>query len=252
MNGKIAIITGAASGIGRSVATALAEKGARVVLADLNEKEGSEVARETGGVFIRTDLSKRADCFALVEQALSRFGNVDILINNAGFQHVSPIEDFSEDIWDKMMAVLVTAPFLLSRYVWPSMKAQGRGRIVNVASIHGLVASPCKSGYVTAKHGILGFTKTAALEGGPHGITVNAICPAYVRTPLVDQQIADQSKSLGIPTEEVINRVMLEPAAIKRLIEPDEIAGMVLYLCSDAARSVTGASWTIDLGWTSR
>ncbi|MBI2606124.1 MAG: 3-hydroxybutyrate dehydrogenase [Deltaproteobacteria bacterium] len=249
---KIAIVTGAASGIGWNVAMALARKGAKVVLSDLNEKDGRAIEAETGGLFVRADLSRRADCAGLVDEAMRRFGKVDILVNNAGFQHVSPIERFSEDMWNQMISVMLTAPFLLTRYVWPSMKAQGRGRIVNVASIHGLVASPCKPAYITAKHGLLGFTKAAALEGGAHGITVNAICPAYVRTPLVDNQIADQAKSLGIPAEDVISKVMLGPAAIKHLIEPGEVAEMVLYLCSDAARSVTGASWTIDLGWTSQ
>lgn len=252
MKNKVAVITGASSGIGKSVALEFAEKGASLVLADLNEEEGRRVATETGGVFVRADLSRRGDCRAIVDEAMKRFGKVDLLINNAGFQHVSPIDQFSEDMWDRMIAVLLTAPFLLSRYVWPSMKASGWGRIVNVASIHGLVASPYKTAYVSSKHGLLGFTKAAALEGGPLGITVNAICPAYVRTPILDAQIADQSRHLGIPPEEVIQKVMLEPAAIKRLIEPEEVTEMVCYLCSDIARSITGAAWTIDLGWTSK
>ena len=158
-----------------------------------------------------------------------------ILINNAGFQHIDPIEVFPEDTWDKMLAVMLTAPFLLTKYVWGSMKTRGWGRIVNVSSIHGRVASPFKSAYITAKHGLIGLTRTAALEGGEHGITVNAICPAYVRTPLVENQIADQARTRGISTEDVVEQVMLEPAAIKRLITPEEVAALVVYLCSEAA-----------------
>jgi 3-hydroxybutyrate dehydrogenase len=249
--GKVAIVTGAASGLGKAIAERLAADGAQVVVADISEK-GAAVAAAIGGLFVRGDQSKRADCKALVDAALAKHGTVHILVNNAGFQHVSPIEDFPEDMWEKMQAVMLTAPFLLTRYCWPAMKAQQWGRIVNISSIHGLIASPNKAGYIAAKHGLVGLTRTAALEGGACGITANAICPAYVRTPLVDNQIADQAKTRGIPEAEVIEKVFLEPAAIKRLIEPAEVADFVAYLCSPAAGVITGSALTMDLGWTAR
>ena len=252
MSERIAIVTGGASGIGRAVAEALAGGGDKVVVADLNEAEGKEFAEAIGGYFVKADLSQRTDCKRLVDETLARYGEVHILINNAGFQHIDPIEAFPEDTWDKMLAVMLTAPFLLTKYVWGAMKTHRWGRIVNVSSIHGRVASPFKSAYITAKHGLIGFTRTAALEGGEHGITVNAICPAYVRTPLVESQIADQARTRGISIEEVIEKVMLEPAAVKRLITPEEIAALIVYLCSDAAGAITGADWAIDLGWTAR
>jgi 3-hydroxybutyrate dehydrogenase len=249
--GKVAIVTGAASGLGKAIAERLAADGANVVVADISDK-GAEVAAAIGGHFVKGDSAQRADCKALVDAALAKYGTVHILVNNAGFQHVSTIEDFPEDMWEKMQAVMLTAPFLLTRYCWPAMKKQQWGRIVNISSIHGLIASPNKAGYIAAKHGLVGLTRTAALEGGACGITANAICPAYVRTPLVDNQIADQAKTRGIPPEEVIEKVMLEPAAIKRLIEPAEVADFVAYLCSPAAGVITGAALTMDLGWTAK
>ncbi len=251
LKGKVAIVTGAASGLGKAIAERLAADGAQVVVADISDK-GAGVAQAIGGLFVRGDSAKRADCKALVDATLARYGTVHVLVNNAGFQHVAPIEDFPEDMWEKMQAVMLTAPFLLTRYCWPAMKAQQWGRVVNISSIHGLIASPHKVGYISAKHGLIGLTKTAALEGGPFGITANAICPAYVRTPLVDNQIADQAKTRGIPEAEVIEKVMLEPAAVKRLIEPGEVADFVAYLCSPAAGVITGAALTMDLGWTAR
>jgi 3-hydroxybutyrate dehydrogenase len=249
--GKTAIVTGAASGLGKAIAERLAADGAQVVVADISDK-GAEVAAAIGGFFVKGDSAKREDCKALVGAALAKYGTVHILVNNAGFQHVSPIEDFPEDMWEKMQAVMLTAPFLLTRYCWPAMKAQQWGRIVNISSIHGLIASPHKAGYIAAKHGLVGLTKTAALEGGACGITANAICPAYVRTPLVDNQITDQAKTRGIPEAEVIEKIFLEPAAIKRLIEPEEVADFVAYLCSPAAGVITGSALTMDLGWTAR
>ncbi len=252
MSGRVAIVTGGASGIGRAVAEALVGGGDQVVIADLNEATGKAFADAIGGHFVRADLSERTACKRLVDETLSHYGGVHILINNAGFQHIDSIEVFPEDTWDKMLAVMLTAPFLLTKYVWGSMKTHGWGRIVNISSIHGRVASPFKSAYITAKHGLIGFTRTAALEGGEHGITVNAICPAYVRTPLVESQIADQARTRGISIEDVVEQIMLEPAAIKRLITAKEVAALVVYLCSEAAGAVTGADWAIDLGWTAR
>ncbi|MFZ5918235.1 MAG: 3-hydroxybutyrate dehydrogenase [Chloroflexota bacterium] len=252
MQNKVAVVTGGASGIGRAVAERCAADGAQVVIGDVQVEAGRAVARRIGGLFVESDLSRRADCQALIECALEAFGAVHILVNNAGFQHIDPIEVFPEDTWDRLLAVMLTAPFLLIKYAWPAMRAQSWGRVVNIASIHGLVASPFKSAYITAKHGLVGLTRVAALEGGEHGITVNAICPAYVRTPLVEDQIADQARTRGLLPENVIQNVMLEPAAVKRLIEPEEVAGLVAYLCSEAAGVVTGAAWAMDLGWTAR
>ena len=249
---KIALITGAASGIGLACAERLAKDGCAVVLADVNEASGKEHARRLNGTFMAADLTQRQGCRQLVDETLRRHGSVHILVNNAGYQHVSPIEDFPEDQWERMMALMLTAPFLLTRYCWPAMKRQKWGRIVNIGSIHALVASPFKGAYIAAKHGLVGLTKTAALEGGEHGITVNAVCPAYVRTPLIDSQIADQAKANRMSPDEVIEKVMLAPAAVKRLIEPAEVADFVAYLCSEPAGVITGAALTMDLGWTAR
>ena len=250
MSERIAIVTGAASGIGLAVSQALAANGDKVVLADVNPEAGTREAEKIGGLFVKADLSKRADCKALVDAALQKFGRVDILVNNAGIQHVSPVEEFPEDKWDFMIALMLTAPFLLTRYSWPSMKANGWGRIIHINSVHGLIASPFKSAYISAKHGMSGLTKTTALEGGPLGITVNSICPAYVRTPLVDNQIADQARVHNLSPEQVVEQIMLKNAAVKRLIEPSEIGELVLYLCSEKAACFTGSMITMDCGWT--
>lgn len=249
---KVAIVTGAASGIGLACAERLAGDGCAVVLADLNEQAGREHAARLHATFFKSDLSTRQGCRQLVDETLRLHGTVHILVNNAGYQHVAPIEAFPEDQWERMIALMLTAPFLLTRYCWPAMKSQKWGRVVNIASIHALVASPFKAGYISAKHGLVGLTRTAALEGGEHGITVNAICPAYVRTPLVDSQVADQAKANRLSPEEVVEKVMLAPAAVKRLIEPAEVADFAAYLCSDAAGVITGAALAMDLGWTAR
>jgi 3-hydroxybutyrate dehydrogenase len=249
---KVALVTGAASGIGLACAERLAADGMKVVLADVNEKAGAEHAQRLGGTFVAADLAARDGCRKLVDAALKAHGTVHVLVNNAGFQHVAPIGEFPEDQWERMIALMLTAPFLLTRYCWPSMQKQKWGRVVNIASIHALIASPFKVGYISAKHGLIGLTRTAALEGGEHGITVNAICPAYVRTPLVDSQIEDQAKANRMSPGEVIEKIMLAPAAVKRLIEPREVADFVAYLCSEPAGTITGAALTMDLGWTAR
>lgn len=249
---RVAIVTGGAGGIGRAVAERLTADGCRVAVVDRHPDQAGDVARAIDGLAIQADLSRRDECRRVVDETVAHFGRADILVNNAGFQHIAPIADFPEDAWDGLLAVMLTAPFLLTKYVWPHMAGRGWGRVVNLSSIHGKVASPFKAGYISAKHGLIGLTRTAALEGGSVGITVNAICPAYVRTPLVENQIADQARTRHISPDEVLAQVMLEPAAIKRLIEPAEIAALVAYLCSDAAAVVTGAAWDIDLGWTAR
>jgi 3-hydroxybutyrate dehydrogenase len=249
---KVAVITGGGAGIGKAIAEVLSKSGNTVVIADVNKEDGTRVASLYGGRFIYTDLSKRSECKNLVKETLRQLGSVDILINNAGFQHMGPIEDFPEDSWDQMLSVMLTAPFLLTKYAWPSMKAQNWGRIVNISSILGLVASQFKSAYVTAKTGLIGLTRATALEGGAFGITANAICPGYVHTHLLDAQITDSAHFYGIRPQDVVGRIMLEPAAIKRLVEPREIASLVRYLCSDEASAITGVALPIDLGWTAK
>jgi 3-hydroxybutyrate dehydrogenase len=249
---KCAIVTGGASGIGKSISEALYEAGHDIVIVDLNRDTGEAAANEVGGHFIEADLSTASACRAVVAQTLQIYSRADILINNAGFQHVAPLEEFPEERWETMINLMLTAPFLLTKYVWPSMKKHKWGRVVNIASIHALIASPNKVGYISAKHGMLGLTRTAALEGGPHKITVNALCPAYVRTPLVENQIADQAKVHNLAEEEVVEQIMLKPAALKQLIEPEEIGELTAFLCSDNGKSITGACWTIDCGWTAQ
>lgn len=250
-NRRVALVTGGASGIGRAVSQALLARGDRVLVVDLASAD--RVAAEAdGAVFFAADLTNGEACRAAVAAAVEQFGQLDILVNNAGFQHVAPIEDFEAGRWRAMIDLMLTAPFLLTQAAWPHMRERGWGRIVNIASIHAKVASPGKAAYVSAKHGLIGLTRTAALEGGAHGITVNALCPAYVRSPLVENQIADQARLNDLDEDTVIQNVMLDQAAIKRLIEPAEVASTVAYLASDAAAAVTGAAWDMDLGWTAR
>lgn len=248
---KVALVTGAGSGIGKEIAAMYAESGAAVIVTDISDS-GQKAADEIGGHFIRADLADMADTKRLAEEAAAIEGRVDILVNNAGYQSIHPIEEFPDEIWANMIQVMLIAPFQLIKYLVPPMKDAGWGRIINISSIHGLVASPYKSAYNSAKHGIVGLTKTAALEVGEFGVTVNAICPGYVRTPLVEAQIHDQARTRGIPIEDVVEKVMLDPAAIKRLIEPREVAALATFLASDAARSITGSTYSIDAGWVAR
>jgi len=248
LRGKRALVTGAASGIGHAVALHLSGLGAGVTFSDLDPARLAVVTRGVDGArAIAADLSDPVQVERLAREA----GPVDILVNNAGLQHVSPIESFEVEKWDRLLAVMLTAPFLLTRALLPAMYGRGWGRIINVASVHGLVASPYKVAYVSAKHGLLGLTKTVALEAAARGgnISVSAVCPSYVRTPLVETQIVDQARIRGIAESDVVEDVLLERNAVKRLIEPEEVARAVGFLCADSAWSMTGAAMTLDAGW---
>ena len=245
LTGKHAVVTGGASGIGAAVAAALAGAGARVTVADLDGDAAAAVAEQFDGEVWQVDLSKPA---ALDDLRLS----ADVLVNNAGVQTVSPIEEFDPARWRFIIDLMLVAPFQLTRAVLPGMYERGWGRILNISSVHGLRASAYKSAYVAAKHGLEGLSKTIALEGGPKGVTSNCINPSYVRTPLVEKQIADQARVHGIDPAEVVERIMLTETAIKRLVEPAEVADLVLWLAGDTAGMVNGASYTIDGGWTAK
>jgi 3-hydroxybutyrate dehydrogenase len=246
LQGKAAIVTGAASGIGRAVAERLQSDGMNVLAVDLKpDPQGP-------GTPFEADLTDAGANQASVEAAIDRFGRLDVVVANAGIQHVSPIEDFPVEKWNTILALLLTSPFLLAKYAWPSLRQSGAGRFVAIASVHGLVASPYKIAYISAKHGVIGLCRTLALEGAEHGITANAVCPAYVRTPLVEKQIADQARAHGLPEDEVLEKVILQPHAVKELIEPSEVAGVVAFLVSPEGKMFTGAPVTLDQGWTAR
>ena len=244
--GRAAVVTGAASGIGRAIAERLERDGAQVLAVDL------EPDADGPGVPFAADLTTRDGNRGAIEAALERFGRLDTVIPNAGFQHVAPVEEFPEDRWDAIVALLLTSPFLLARAAWPALRDSGDGRFVAVASVHGLVASPFKAAYVSAKHGVLGLVKTLALEGAEHGIRATAVCPSYVRTPLVENQIAAQAEAHGMPEDRVLEEVILAPQAIKQLIEPADVADVVAYLLGPGGRAFTGSAVTFDSGWTAR
>jgi 3-hydroxybutyrate dehydrogenase len=241
-----AIVTGAASGIGRAVAERLVADGAQVLAVDL------EPDPDGPGEPFAADLTTRDGNRAAVEAATERLGGLDTIVANAGFQHVAPVAEFDEDRWDALLALLLTSPFLLARYGWEALRESGEGRFVAIASAHGLVASPFKAGYVAAKHGLLGLVKTLALEGAEHGITATAVCPGFVRTPLVEGQLADQAKAHGMAQDEVLEQVILAPHVLKRLIEPDEVAAAVAFLLGPGGDVFTGAPLIMDAGWTAR
>jgi 3-hydroxybutyrate dehydrogenase len=251
LEGKVAIVTGAASGIGLAIARDLARCGVRVTLSDSDAEAGHAAATTLSGArFQAADMTQGEDIERLVAGTVEALGQVDILVNNAGIQHVAPLTEFPEARWRQIIEIMLTAPFLLTKAVLPGMYARRWGRIINIASVHALRASAFKSAYVAAKHGLLGLTRVTALEGAEHGVTCNAVCPSYVRTPLVEKQIADQARMHGIPESEVVEKIMVTEGAIRRLLEPEEVARLVTYLCTDAASGITGSAPTIDCGWT--
>jgi 3-hydroxybutyrate dehydrogenase len=233
---RVALVTGARGGIGAAIVERLEADdwtvhGVDVEDADLATREGNRV---------------------VVDEALAAHGRLDAVVPNAGFQHVAPVRDFPEETWDRLLALLLTSPFLLAKYAWDALAASGDGRVCVIASVHALTASPFKAGYVSAKHGVLGLVKTLALEGAEVGIRATAVCPAYVRTPLVEAQIDDQAKAHGLPAERVLEEVILERQAVKRMLEPSEVADLVAFLLGRSGRGVTGVALPIDLGWTAR
>jgi 3-hydroxybutyrate dehydrogenase len=240
------IVTGAGSGIGRAVAERLVADGHQVLAVDLDPPPDGP------GTAHAADLTTREGNRSAVDAAVERFGGLDTIVANAGFQHVSPIGEFDEDRWDALLAILLTSPFLLARYGWEPMRASGDARFVAIASAHGLVASPFKAGYVSAKHGVLGLVKTLALEGAEHGISATAVCPAFVRTPLVEKQVADQARAHGVDEDRVLEDVILAPHARKKLIEPAEVADTVAFLLTPTGATFTGVPVTMDQGWTAR
>jgi 3-hydroxybutyrate dehydrogenase len=241
---RAVLVTGAGRGIGRAIAQRLEDDGLQVLACDL------EPDHDGPGVPHAADLATREGNRGAVEAALERFGRLDAVVANAGIQHVAPVADFDEDRWDLLLAVLLTSPFLLAKYAWAALGTSGEGRFIAIASAHALVASPYKAAYVSAKHGVLGLVKTLALEGAQDGIAAVAVCPGFVRTALVERQIADQAQAHGVPEERVLEEVILAPQAVKRLIEPEEVAEAVAYLLGPGGRAMTGVPLTMDLGWT--
>src|SRR4051812_24131156 len=239
-----ALVTGAASGIGRAAAERLLADGFDVLSVDLRS--------DGPGVPFAADLTTREGNAGAVAAALDAFGRLDVVVANAGVQHVAPVKDFPEDRWDQILAILLTSPFLLAKHAWDALAASDRARFIAVASAHALAASPGKAAYVAAKHGVLGLVRTLALEGAEAGICATAVCPGFVRTPLMERQIPDRARELGISEEEALNDVILAPHAVKRLLEPEEVADVIAFLAGPAGSAFTGSPVTMDLGWTAR
>ncbi len=253
---KTALITGSTSGIGLATAKALAAKGYNICFNGL-EKNGAQIAAEVAAqykvdyIYSAANMLDAAQIKAFINEALQKFNTIEVLINNAGIQFVSPVEDFPEEKWNDILQINLTAAFIATKALWPIMKQQKFGRIINVASAHGLIASPFKSAYVAAKHGIVGFTKVMALEGGPWGITCNAVCPGYVFTPIVENQIASQMEVHKMTREEVIEKIFLKEHAVKEFIPQESIAESIVFLCDSAASAtITGMAMPLDAGWT--
>ncbi|MBW3667441.1 MAG: SDR family oxidoreductase [Actinobacteria bacterium] len=241
-----ALVTGAASGIGRAIAERLDEAGHDVLSVDLAS------AADGPGVAFEADLTTPEGNRDSVAEAVVRFGGLDLLVPCAGFQHVASVAEFPEERWDSLIGVLLTSPFLLAKYAWPHLEEAGNGQVIVIASVHGLVASPFKAGYVSAKHGVVGLTKVLALEGAEYGIRAVALCPGYVRTPLVEGQIPAQAAAHGMDEDSVLKEVILAPHAVKELIEPSEVADAVDFLLTPAGRTITGVALPMDMGWSAR
>jgi 3-hydroxybutyrate dehydrogenase len=257
LKGRVAIVTGAGSGLGKAIAAALAREGVSVVVNDIVAESGTAVTEEisrSGGeaVFQYGDVSQASDVVELIRMTIARYARLDILVNNAGVQYIAPLTEFPEEKWNQLIGVMLTGPFLTTKYAFPHMQAQRKGRIINISSTQGLVSAEFKAAYVSAKHGLLGLTKVTALEGAPYNITAVAVCPCFARTPLAEKQIAGQAKFHGMTEQEVIEKIMTAPAALKRLLEPEEVAALVVYLAQDVAQCITGSAVPIDCGWTAR
>lgn len=251
LNGRVALVTGSTSGIGLAIATALAEAGAKLMINGFGEtSEIDRICGELGALHDGADMTKPDEIEKMMNRCSAELGGADIVVNNAGIQHVSPVEKFPVDKWDAIIAINLSSAFHTTRLAIPGMKAKGWGRIINTASAHSLIASPNKSAYVAAKHGIAGFTKTVALEVARDGITANCISPGYVWTPLVERQIPDTMKTRGLSRDEVINDVLLAAQPTKRFVTPEEVAALALFLCRNEASSITGANISVDGGWT--
>ena len=257
LSGKSAIVTGSTSGIGLGIARALAANGANIMLNGFGDPKEIEAIREEIAdghnikvLYSPSNMTSPNDIADMIALAEGEFGSVDIVVNNAGIQHISPVEDFPVEKWDAILAINLSSAFHTTRLAVPAMKKNSWGRIVNIASAHALVASPFKSAYVAAKHGIAGFTKTVALEVAEHGITCNAVCPGYVMTPLVEKQIPEQAKARGITEQQVVSDVLLAAQPTKRFVTVEELAALVTFLCTDSAKSITGTTLPVDGGWT--
>ena len=253
LGGRGAIVTGAANGLGLSIARTLSREGARVALADLDWENAEKAASElVGAIPVQLDVRDRDAVKAALEKSVFEFGRLDIMVNNAGFQRIAPIGEFDEAHWEAIIGTMLTGTFLCTKHALPHLRRSTSGRVINIASVHSLVASPFKSAYIAAKHGVLGFTKALALEEADNRITANAICPSYIRTALAEEQVIDQARANKITEAEALEDIILEPVAIKRLLEPEEVSELVVYLASDLASGITGSAITIDCGWTAR
>ena len=259
LKGRVAVVTGSTSGIGRAIAEALAGEGAALVVNGFGEtaeteslRAGLEKASGAKAIYDAADMSKPVEIEAMIRRAAKELGSVDILVNNAGIQHVAPVDEFPPDRWDAIIAINLTSAFHTTRHALAHMKKKKWGRIINIASAHGLVASPNKSAYIASKHGIVGFTKTVALETAEHGIRCNSICPGFVRTPLVEKQIVDRAREAGISRDTAVKDIFLASQPTKEFVTVEQVAGVAVFLCSPAADQITGAQFSVDGGWTAR